>query len=195
MVPTSESLTRSVFLANSSSTDRYGIEGVERVKPRLMECLVAVQLRALVQKRTSQRRKRSRSRRPSTVRLRVQTKSMPERERNGSTPQGGRNSSPATRTCSGTTPAKAITGQSDQSPHSAVSSSSRRSSFDNIVEHAFSFVLWDNRSLAALADLSNTSLWVAGVKRSRYGITVRHKLPADLIVHALRKACCMELVL
>lgn len=47
--PTSEALTRSVFLANSSSTDRYGIE---RVKPRLMEYLVAVQRRALMQNRT-----------------------------------------------------------------------------------------------------------------------------------------------
>jgi hypothetical protein len=88
----------------------------------------------------SQSRRKSRSRRPPTVRLRVQTKSMPERERDGNTPQGGRNSSPATSTCSGTTPAKVITGQSYQSPHSAVSSSSRRSSFDNIIERAFSFV-------------------------------------------------------
>ncbi|KAN0142109.1 hypothetical protein V8E53_000571 [Lactarius tabidus] len=40
--PTSEALTRSVFLANSSPTDR---DGIERVKPLLMDYLAVVQLR------------------------------------------------------------------------------------------------------------------------------------------------------
>jgi hypothetical protein len=186
----SESLTSSDFLANSESQLDADLYGLEKSRIRLIEYFVVVRLRALTPQEVDmkqQRRRESRSRKPSTIRRPHPRAKAITRKKTRAWPLSMQAKSRPYHEC--LFPYHpSLKGQTHEIPRSTMSPSSPRSSFD-VIEHVLSFVGPPGTGMTSLGQLiaralggcSSASLLVACATRPRYGATVRHTLSVGLV--------------